>query len=272
MKLRLLLALLTAFVLTACFQVDRVVRVKADGSGTIEETVTMSTAAIEQMKAMSALGAPGGGAGKAAPFELLNETKLKEEASKMGAGVTFVSAKKIADKDKQGFVATFAFTDINKLKLTTGPADIGPSDGPLTMNDKSKEEPVAFQFTKGKPATLTVQMPPMKKSDAAKADAPEADDPAAEAMMPMIKEMFKDLHVGVKIEVEGKIAATNAQFKDASSVTLMSVDFSKLLADPAKFKAMTKIKDPNSPEAKALIQSVPGMKIETANPLKITFQ
>ena len=37
-------------------------------------------------------------------------------------------------------------------------------------------------------------------------------------------------------------------------------------------KAMTKIKDPNSAEAKAFLKTVPGIKVETTNPVKISFQ
>ena len=277
MKIRsLILALCIPLSFSGCFQIDKNVQVKPDGSGTITETVTMGTAMIAQMKAMaSGFGDAAGGAGaKVKGFELLDEAKLKDEASKMGEGVTFVSAKKITAPDREGYTVTYAFTDIGKVKLSTNPPDIGGS-GNLKMTGKGDTEPVTFTFTKGKTAELTVNTPAMKPAapkskDEAAADAQEAA--MSEAMLPMMQQMFKDMRMSMSVEVVGKITATNAANKEGSRVTMLDVDFNKILADPAKMKAMAKIKDPNSAEAKAFLKTIPGMKVETANPVKINFQ
>ena len=278
MKIRsLILALCIPLSFSGCFQIDKNVQVKPDGSGTITETVTMGTAMIAQMKAMAAgFGDPSASSGaKPKSFELLDEAKLKEEAKKMGEGVTFVSAKKITAADREGYAATYAFTDINKVKLSTNPPDIAGDGGALKMTGKGDTEPVTFAFTKGKTAELTVTTPAMKPA-AAKGKEEAAGDAAQEAMneamMPMMQQMFKDMRMSMSVDVVGKITATNAANKEGSRVTLLDVDFNKILADPAKMKAMTKIKDPNSAEAKAFLKSVPGMKVETANPVKISFQ
>ena len=286
----LILTALTSLCLSGCFQVERVVKLKADGSGTIEETMTMGSAMIAQMKAMQAGfgGALEGaveGADKdaakdkpkeksaAKPFELLDEAKLKEEAKKMGEGVTFVSAKKITSKDREGYTATFAFTDINKVRLDMAPPDMSPKGGgDVSIKSSSTEqEPLTFKFAKGKPATLEVAIPTPKK-DAKEAAADPTQEAMQEAMMPMMQQMFKDMRLAAAIEVQGKIVSTNAQFKDASRVTLADIDFNKILSDPAKFKAMTKITDPNSAEGKAFLKTVPGIKVETNSPVKISFQ
>ena len=282
----LILAALTSLCLSGCFQVERVVKLKADGSGTIEETVTMGSAMIAQMKAMQAgfggafEGAVEGADKDAAkdkpkdkpaakPFELLDEAKLKEEAKKMGEGVTFVSAKKITSKDREGYAATYAFTDINKVRLDMAPPDMGSKGGPEVST--KADEPLTFKFAKGKPATFEVAIPTPKK-DAKEAAADPTQEAMQEAMLPMMQQMFKDMRLAVAIEVQGKIVATNAQYKDASRVTIADIDFNKILADPAKFKAMAKITDPNSAEGKAFLKTVPGIKIETNSPVKISFQ
>ena len=271
-----LLALVTALSLTGCFQIDKNVQVKPDGSGTITETITMGTTMIAQMKAMaSGFGDPAGGAGgKAKEFQLLDETKLKEEAKKMGEGVTFVSAKKITAPDREGYTAIYAFTDVNKLKLSTNPPDIG-GGGNLKMTSKADSEPVTFTLTKGKTAELTVTTPAMKPAAAKtkeEAAAEATQEAMSEAMLPMMQQMFKDMRMAMSVEVLGTITTTNATNKEGSKVTLLDVDFNKILADPAKMKAMTKIKDPNSAEAKAFLKTIPGMKVETVNPVKISFQ
>ena len=277
MKIRsIVLALCLPLSLGGCFQIDKNVQIKPDGSGTIVETVTMSSAMITQMKAMtSGFGDAAGGAGaKAKGFELLDEAKLKEEASKMGEGVTFVSAKKITAPDREGYTATYAFNDISKVKLSTNPPDIG-GGGNLKMTGKADTEPVTFGFTKGKTAELTVTTPAMKPAAAKSKEEAAADaqqDAMSEAMLPMMQQMFKDMRMSMSVEVAGKITATNAANKEGSKVTLLDVDFNKVLADPAKMKAMAKIKDPNSAEAKAFLKAIPGMKVETANPVKISCQ
>ena len=276
MKIRpLLLALCASLSFSGCFQIDKNVQVKPDGSGTIVETVTMGTAMIAQMKAMAGgFGEPPAAGAKAKGFELLDEAKLKEEAAKMGEGVTFVSAKKITAPDREGYTATYAFKDIAKVKLSTNPPDIGGS-GNLKMTGKGDTEPVTFAFTKGKTAELTVTTPAMKPAAPKSKEETAADaqqEAMSEAMLPMMQQMFKDMRMSMSVEVAGKITATNAAHKEGARVTMLEVDFNKILADPAKMKAMAKIKDPNSAEAKAFLKTIPGMKVETANPVKISFQ
>ena len=276
MKIRsLAIALFTAFSFTGCFQIDKTVQVKPDGSGTITETVSMGSAMLAQMKAMaSGFGDPSAAGAKPKGFDLLDEAKLKEEAAKMGEGVTFVSAKKTTAADREGYTAVYAFKDISKVKLSTNPPDIGGTGG-LKMTGKGDTEPVTFTFTKGKTAELTVTTPAMKPAAAKSKEEAAADatqEAMNEAMLPMMQQMFKDMRMAMSVEVVGKITATNATNKEASKVTMLDVDFNKILADPAKMKAMAKIKDPNSEEAKAFLKTIPGMKVETANPVKISFQ
>src|SRR5580765_7106256 len=104
----LALALLAVLGVTGCLQVDKVVKLKPDGSGTVEETVVMSKEVIAQMRQMtSGLGALGGdkpaASGAAPAFNLMDEKKLREAAGKMGVGVTFVSAKPVTTASGEGF-------------------------------------------------------------------------------------------------------------------------------------------------------------------------
>ncbi len=103
----------------------------------------------------------------------ITATNATNKASKMGEGVTYVSGKKITAPDREGFTATYAFTDINKVKLTTNPPDLG-GGGSLKINSKGDNEPVTFTFAKGKTAELTVTTPAMKPT------APKSADEAAQ--------------------------------------------------------------------------------------------
>ena len=273
--LRLLaVALLFTLGLSGCLQIEKVVKLKPDGSGTIEETVLMSKQMVAQMEQM----AKGFGgltdekADKPAKgFDVMDEKKLKAAAAGMGEGVTFVSAKKIDDEKVSGFVAVYAFTDISKVKLDQNPAESMPTPDGAKAGPKpdQKKEPVTFKFTKGSPAELVVKMPPPEFKNEPKKGQPEGAD---EMAMGMMKQMMKDMKVKMSVEVAGTIKETNAEYRDGSRVTLMEMDFNKLLADPEKFKKLAKENPKTLQESKALMKGIDGMKVETAPEVRNKFQ
>ena len=270
-----LIALLFTIGLSGCLQIEKVVKLKPDGSGTVEETVVMGKEVIAQMQQMAAGFGDLGGKKAEKPadkgFELMDEKKLKDAADKMGDGVTFVSAKKIDNNKGSGFTAVYAFADINKLKLDQNPGDAMPSPGGVKAGEPpggKKQEPVTFKFAKGSPAELVVKMPtPEMKQPEKKEQAPGMEDMA----MQMMKQMFKDMKITMAVEVAGTITETNAEYKDGSRVTLMEMDFNKLLADPEKFKQLAKESPKTLQESKALMKGIDGVKIETAPEVKIRY-
>ena len=272
-----LVAVLFTLGLSGCLQIEKIVKLKTDGSGTIEETVTMSKASVAQMQQMAS--GFGDTAGKkddkpAKGFDLLDEEKLKAAAEKMGEGVKYVSAKKIENETSSGFVATYAFTDINKLKLDQNPGDAMPTPGGGKVAGGGpggkKAEPVTFKFTKGNPAELIVKMPAQDlKPGAKKETQPEGMEGMA---MQMMQQMFKDMKISMSIEVAGAIKETNAEYQSGSRVTLMEMDFNKLLANPEKFKKLAKENPKTLQESKALMKGIDGVKVETSPEIMIKFQ
>ena len=89
--------------------------------------------------------------------------------------------------------------------------------------------------------------------------------------MQMMGQMFKDMKVTIAVEVVGTIEETNAEYRDGSRVTLMEMDFNKLLSDPAKFKALAKENPKTLQEAKVLLKGLDGVKVEAAPVVKIKF-
>jgi hypothetical protein len=311
-SLRVLSALAVAILFAGCFQSEVVVSVKPDGSGTITETMLMSKATVDQMKQMME------GFGKGLPdatdeaakkrdpdakvtktetpsptkgFDLLDEKKLKEAASKMGTGVTFVSAKKLSNAKGEGYIATYAFTDINQLRIDQDRSDALPDAGGLggpggpgasgapggAEKKKEKSEPITFQFKKGKVAELIIKNPqgaPDAKPDKSKAEKPAAEDtPGGEEMaMAMMQQMFKDMKLVVAVEVAGKIVKTDAEYVAGNRATLMEMDFGKLMANPEKFKQISKANPKTVEETKALVKGVEGIKVESKPSVSIQFQ
>jgi hypothetical protein len=263
----LLVAALGVFGLTGCLQDEKIVKLKPDGSGTIEETVTMSKETVAMMEGMAGMG---GEAKKDAkkPYEP-DEAKLKAAAEKMGTGVTFVSAKPVDTEKGKGFVAVYAFKDINTVKLGQDPGEMMADAGPMKAEAK-QEQPVTFKFAKGTPAELKIYMPEPKGKDP-KAPAP-AEGKEDMQQMEMMKQFFKDMKMTMAVEVVGTIKETNAEYKNGSRVTLVEMDFNKLLADPEKFKKLAKENPQTLQESKALLKGVEGIKMETTPEVKIKFQ
>ncbi len=273
------LALIAILFLPACLQQEKVIKLKTDGSGTVEETMVMSKEVVAQMKQMTEgfgsllQGKDKAGGGGAAPFQIMDEKKLREAAEKMGDGVTFVSATPVTTPMGEGYKAIYAFTDINKLKVDQNPGDNMPgADNPMLQKaNKTKKEPVKFEFTKGSPASLTVKLPQPKPGDLPK-ERPQMPAGGQDMAGMMMQQMFKDMKISLAIEVAGRIVQTNAEYKDATRVTLMEMDFNKVLANPEKFQALTAAQPKTIEEAKGLVKGVDGIKAETQPVVTVKFQ
>lgn len=278
--------------LVGCLQVDTLIKVKPDGSGTIEETFMMSKEAVQMMEGMMqqmmegmAEGMKEAGEEPSAKqpeqkqamesFDLFDEAKLKQEAGDMGEGVTYVSGKKISTDTFEGYEAVYAFADINKLKLNQNPSGNVPSD-PSESGPEEKEEYVTFRFTKGKPATLTVKLPEEEsdeKNEAAKPAEPRAEEQQQAAMvLAQMKTMFKGMKIAMAIEVEGAVVETNATHVDGSRVTIMELDFGKLLEMPEKLVQFSQLEPDSVQDAKEFMKDLPGFKVDMNKELTIKFK
>lgn len=282
---------LILFGLVGCLQADTLIKVKPDGSGTIEETFMMSKEVVGLMTGMmeqmtEGMAEPGEEPPAEQPeqkqvkdaFKLFDEAKLKQEAGAKGEGVTYVSGKAISTDTFEGYSAVFAFADINKLTLNQNPSDSVPSD-PSANGSEKKEEYVTFHFTKGAPATLMVKLPeekPVKKDDAAKsAETPEpsaAEQQEAEMMLAQMKTMFKGMKIAMAIEVQGAVVQTNATHREGSRITLMELDFGKLLEMPEKLTQFSQLQPETLEDAKKFMKDLPGIKAEMNKEVTIKFK
>jgi hypothetical protein len=266
--------------LVGCIQVTTIIKVRPDGSGTIEETLLISKAAMQQIeeatKEMTAQmgGQPGGGQ-ISGGFDVLDENELRKSASEMGQGVTYVSSKKIRTKDAEGYRATFAFSDINKVRLDTSPSDKTPSPAGMGAEGGADDSVATFRFNQGPPAVLMVMLPEELTSDNLKPpelpDTLPADDPQMASMAKEMEEMFKDMKVNIALEVEGNIVSTNATHREGSKITLMEVDFGKLLENEEALKKVNQLEPKNAAEAKKLLKDIPGIKVEFNPQLRVVF-
>lgn len=272
--------------LPGCITFLTQINVKGDGSGTMVQTITMNPEQIkESMEGIAKqMGAatteskedPKNKSSKASGKGPFKEGDLKDKVADLGAGVTFVSAEEIDTKTAAGVRVTYAFKDINQLAVNPKPAAAMGTTGA----GASSEDALKFRFTRmpNGNAVLTVVLPPPKQ-DAAKeqpATPPAAASPGepAQNMSMMIMQMFKGLHMGMAINVEGKVIKTNSPYVEGSKVTLMDIDFDRLLSDEKGFKALSeKMEKAMGDDRKTMeaLKGIKGLKITTDPEISIEF-
>ena len=260
------LFVLFTLVLMGCIETVTIIHVNKDGSGTIEETVVITNAFTELIASFS-----GEQAKSEDEPEFLDEDELRERAAGMGQGVRLVSAEPIKSDKGSGYKAVFHFDDINKVTINQNPGDSLPAMG--DADEAPPEELIRFKFTKGAIAKLEIinpiEAPKTDSGEGGEADMNLEDNPA---MLDMMKNLYKDMKLAIIVEVDGKIIDTNATYRDGSRVTIMEMDFGKLMEDEDSFMALLKSNPDTIEEMKELSKSSPGIKVETEDRITIRFR
>jgi hypothetical protein len=278
-RLATALVIVAAALSTACFQSETVIRVKADGTGTIEQTNLADKQMIGMAAGMAkqAVENAGGGAGggSAAPNldnlgDLFDEAKIREQASSFGLGVRFVSSAPIAQGGLNGVKAIFAFDDVRLLNLNN--RQTGASATPTPQLRFDLDKPIADG-----PSTLRIRLPqgtrpPGEAVEAPPATAAPRPDLPPEALA-MVRNMFKGARVTVAVEVDGAIVTSDGPTRDGSRVTIFGLDFEQLLSDPTKFSALQGMKPGTDfATARKALEGVPGVILPETPTVTIEFR
>jgi hypothetical protein len=259
-SIRFVAVLLGTVSLAACLNSTTLVKLKPDGSGTVEQTTLVNMAALKSMMP---------GAEKQATEGLVNKADLERTAQRMGKGVRLLSAEPVtAENGFAGSKAIFAFDDINQIQVSQGPNMSGSTDGKFS-SEPTANDPVRFNFTRGAGgSTLSINFvdrPRTGKSDGnATPSTPPDIDFSNPMMMNMVKTMFQGFKVNIALDVQGTITKTNAEYVDGSRITLLEMDMNALLADEAALKELTgKLRpDASFSEVKPLLKNIKGIKID----------
>jgi hypothetical protein len=263
MRFGRLLLLPAALVAAGCFQGQRLIKVNADGSGTITDTVTLGEQAREMMSAM-------GDMDKSTPAEkkAKKDAKLKSLAEAMGPGVTVAAFEPSVNNGPEK--VTYAFKDISTIKVDATP---DMTEGESKSDPK---EPLTFRFEKkGGNSVVTVvgagPKPGEKKAKPAEAPGGEAGAKMQAQAMVMMKTMMKGLKMNTAIEVNGKIAKTNAAHVAGPRVTLLDLDFDVIASDEATFKKFSEAGDDPKSMDPAVLAGLKGIKVQTVPEVSIEF-
>lgn len=266
-----LAAATAALLATGCLQSSTLVNLRADGSGTIEQTTIMSAAALAELKQFA--GAFGGtAAGGVDPF---SEEQARAAAARLGEGVAFVSSEPLRSDAGEGRRTVYAFKDIDTLALgeqsgASGVTDLGGGGG-----GRAREH-LAFHLTRqpNGNAVLHVHLPEPKGPSGASAHGePGGTDPMPVAgRLAMMKQMLRGLKISMAVKPAGTLVRTNSPYVDNGTVTLLEVDFDQLLESPPAMAKLSRVKTlEDAAEALEGVKGVKGLKASPTRDVEIEF-
>ena len=282
----LVFSILAVAILCNCIDSTTIIAVKKDGSGLVMETVYVNPAIQMMIQQML------GGLAKSMDVESdedkpatlpLEIEKYKEKATRMGSGVTFVSAKETQRKDgAPGIEVVYAFEDIRTLKWSEEPENpTSESMGPMMASEPEEEEDrVTFDFIPGATSKLIIQLPKDKDEelDSIKTSKPSQKPEMELGQAELAKQFLQGFRARAMIRlVDGHIVQTNASYvkkvKGNDYVTLFDMNMGELLKAEEhiqEFQSLEEIRDIST--ARRLLKGVPGFQIEPADRIEIQFR
>ncbi len=263
-KLTILL-FIPVILFSGCLKVNSNVIINKDGSGTLEEQVLMSDMVIAMMNEFMSSFQDSTNAPE--EFKLFKENELKTKASEYGEGVKYVSGEEIKIDGWQGYKAIYSFEDLNKIKMETDPNT--KVENP--QDDGEETEYFSFKFIPGDIAELIIDRSDLSSEKEYEEITVETGKENQELDDNMVK-MMDGMTMTISLEFNGEIVETNASYVDGSKVTMLDIDFSEILKDKESLELFKKNPPDNFDEMKAIVENIPGMKVEFQKPVIVKFK
>lgn len=259
---RLALLLTLAFTSAGCFESTTILRVRADGSGTLQQRTVIKKAALAQLRSFSALG------GGRATLDPLSEDQARSLAASLGPGVTFVSSTAIDTDEGEGRESTYAFTDVSQLRVSEQP----PAPGGVTIRTQGlgTDAPaitLGLTHEPGGSAVLHILVPP--PAIFAGPDGTGGINPVVIAQLQAVKGMLAGAHLLLAVEPDGAIVRSSSPYVDGPRVTLLEIDLDKMLADDTFLTRLQAAKTPD--EVRAVVKDAPGLRINLDPEITVEF-
>ncbi len=258
-----------ALLCAGCLSVETTVRVNADGSGTVHQVFMMDREFLQMLQEFGSMGQGSDGKSDGTEkFDLIQEDDLRSAAEDMGEGVRFLSAVPMSTDAQDGYEAVYAFDNIEKLRVNQNPSEKVPGDTPA--GPEEAREFLTFEFQRGNPNALTVRFPKDEADmEAARDDAPENMDPS---MAMMMRDFYENMRIAVLLEVNGSIVSTDATYRSGNVITLLDMDFGKIVEDEERFTRLVQSQTETLEELKDLVQDVPGLQVETQERIVVRYR
>ncbi|MEE9572510.1 MAG: hypothetical protein V3W20_05655 [Candidatus Neomarinimicrobiota bacterium] len=256
---------ISVILFSGCLKVNSNVIINKDGSGILEEQVLMSDMVISMMNEFMSSFQDSTSAPE--EFKLFKEDELKAKSSEYGEGVKYVSGEEIKIDGWRGYKAIYSFEDLNKIKMETDPNT--KVENP--QDDEQATEYFSFKFIPGDIAELIIDRPDLSSEKKDEEISVETGTENQELDDNLIK-MMDGMTMTISLEFNGEIVETNASYVDDSKVTMLDIDFSEILKNKESLELFKKNPPDNLDEMKAIVENIPGMKVEFKKPVIVKFK
>jgi hypothetical protein len=231
-----------------------VLKVNGDGAGTIDHGMIFTTAALAQLRQFAAF------AGRGQTFDPLSEQQARDMANAIGEGVTYVSSTPITTANGQGRESTYAFADVNQLKISTQPAT--PRGLPTAGLDTS--EAVSFSLTHESSgnSVLHIRVPEPNWIGT-------IGTLNANGQLGLIKTLLAGARILLAVEPAGPLVKTSSPYVDGQRVTLLEVDLDEILKDETLIPRLSAAKTQD--EVMEIMRHAAGLKINLDREITVEF-
>jgi hypothetical protein len=247
--------------LAGCFQSSTVIHVKADGSGTIDQRTLLTEAAVDQLRTFAILGG-----GNADAVDPTSEANARAMAAAIGPGVAYVSSTPVDAGSAHGRETIYSFSDITQLRVSEQPSLPGNLKLPAAAGGDTS--PISFAISRTPGGNVVVRLLVPRPSIFPTGPNGEPQPPTLEQIT-MVKQLLAGAKLTVALEPDGRLVQTSSPFADGNRVTLIDVDIDRAAADPDLAKKLQGAK--TAEEAKAAINSIPGLKITLDPEITVEF-
>jgi hypothetical protein len=261
------LLFLAALTTAGCFSSTTVVRVRADGSGTIEVTAAVRKAALAQL---GAIGEPAGGERKAPRLEdWFPESEVRAAASRLGNDVRFISSRAVDNRDELGIIALYEFSNVRRVTLE--PIPMLPAEGGYSSTARLDGE---HRFTfdlldepeNGR--VLVVRMPDARIEHDGLHFATGEDEGMDAEQAAQFRTFVGGGRLEVTVELEQPIIRTNTPHRNGQRVTLVRLDAEPLLLD-AKTPKRLLLQPGSLDELRYRLHDAPGVTVGLEREIRI---
>jgi hypothetical protein len=269
---RLFGALTIAFVLTGCLDYETTVLVRADGSGTVTESILVRGSLKTALE-------------KKTPSELAaSPAAVAKKITELGGQVRVLSNEGIKEDQRVGHRTVYAFDDINALILPLGDLSKKKDNAILdtlfrfSLDPPKPDSPAILHIHASHSLIDDMTRSPTaeeKKAFEEKQKDPKFRDNINTALQ-LMKALSEDMRVSLRVQLEPGIATSNALYHDENSIDLLTIDFRQLWGSSEFNKLLTQFQqghfgEPMTREA-ALALRMPGWRVELQKDIDARFK
>lgn len=277
--LHLCILLCLALTTTGCLRSYSMLTVNRDGSGSIADTVLFSPRLVQMMESFGAI--DGVESSESQSKQLWNDSTINADAEKIGPGVTVKKVDTLTQGGYKGYVAVFDVKDVTKISLDKkrgadklASPGLDSETGGSSVDD---DEDLAITFSYDKKGTLIINNPMGldNSKPAPDTSAPQSPEELRQSL-DMMSGFMRGLRMRMRIAVNGTISQCDATTLNNGTITMIEVDFDKLLdaweENPALMESFESLKDGDMQEIqKVMSQFPPGALVVELQP-KITVR